>query len=141
MSSPTSPRLTTLANFRSSTLDDDLTVNVTFTFDSAHAVRLNRPTPVHFSTLKEAHDAALPGEIIQAWGVEFTENLPVSKSIIIKGGVRSELHSHEGPDRAKGEILHSQRQGGGGESGNTIGLLNRCHSGYQGVACTHNEMT
>ena len=57
-----------------------------------------------FPHSKEAHDAALPGEIIQAWGVEFTENLPVSKSIIIKGGYDQDYTIMKGRTGLKGKF-------------------------------------
>ncbi|HDH10985.1 MAG TPA: PKD domain-containing protein [Nitrospirae bacterium] len=51
-------------------------------------VRISGATPVYYSTLQAAYDAAVDGDIIQSRDLTFTENLNINRniSITLKGG-------------------------------------------------------
>jgi PKD repeat protein len=54
----------------------------------AAPLRIAGQTPAYYSTLQEAYDAAMDGDIIQSQAVSFTENLNIDRnlSIILDGG-------------------------------------------------------
>ena len=75
------------------TMDTDKSVTATFDYDTAHKAHI-AGTSNYFSTLHDAYiDASATGNTnaIQAWGVDFAENLNANqnKSVSIKGGYDS----------------------------------------------------
>ena len=65
-----------------------------FTYDTSEVpsclspVRIAGGTPVYYSTLQSAYDAAVSGDIIQSQAVAFSEDLfiDLNKSVILDGG-------------------------------------------------------
>jgi len=60
-----------------------------FTASCAYlSVRLARATPVYYSSLQSAYNAAVNGDIIQSQAITFTENLSINRniSVTLQGG-------------------------------------------------------
>jgi PKD repeat protein len=87
--------------------------DITATFDSCAnpPVRINGTTPVYYSTLQEAYDAAVEGDVIQSQAVRFVENLDIddtgSKYVILEGGYDCGYTNVIGKTRIKGRIKSS----------------------------------
>jgi hypothetical protein len=69
-------------------MDRNRSVTVTFDKDTVHVARINVFPPVYYPTIAEAYTAALQGDTIQAWGIDFPETLSCAtdKQIHIEGG-------------------------------------------------------
>jgi hypothetical protein len=61
-------------------------------------VRIARAEPLYFSSLQEAYNAAVNGDLIQSQAIQFTENLTIYKNIIVTfdGGYDSNFISNTG---------------------------------------------
>ncbi len=72
-------------------------------------VRIVRITPVYFSTLQAAYDAAGDGETIQSEAVTLIENpnLNLNKSVILDGGYNCDYSSQTGVTTLKGTMTVS----------------------------------
>ena len=72
-----------------------------------HLVRIVRGTPVYFSTLQDAYNAANNGEVIQSVGTRFTEDLlQINKNITVTldGGYDCQYATNSGMTFLKGMI-------------------------------------
>lgn len=69
-------------------MDRNRSITVTFDKDTVHVARINVFPPVYYPTIADAYTAALPGDTIQAWGIDFPETLfcATDKQIRIEGG-------------------------------------------------------
>lgn len=70
------------------------TVGASFTLDIAHSIVGG--SGITYSSLQTAYNAALPGGVIKAWGMEFNENLICkdNKAVILKGGYNNDYTSY-----------------------------------------------
>jgi YD repeat-containing protein len=88
-------------------------IDITATFDSCTnpPVRINGATPVYYSTLQEAYNAAQEGDVIQSQAARFVENLNIddisSKYVILEGGYDCGYTNVIGKTRIKGRIKSS----------------------------------
>jgi photosystem II stability/assembly factor-like uncharacterized protein len=87
-------------------MDASKTVTATFVQDTAHQVRIFDETPVYFSTLTEAYNAAQSGKTLQAWAVSLAENLfcNENKDLIIQGGRDSTYSNINGATILQGAL-------------------------------------
>ncbi|MBI5058123.1 MAG: PKD domain-containing protein [Nitrospirae bacterium] len=69
-------------------------------------VRINLITPVYYSTLQEAYDAAADGDFIQSQAVSLTENLNINinKTITIEGGYDCSYTTQTGKTTLNGTL-------------------------------------
>jgi parallel beta-helix repeat protein len=88
------------------TLTGDFAVTAAFDFDTLHAVRLNRPTPIYYPTLLEAYTNAANGDTIQAWATTYEEilNLNGNKRVTFSGGYDQGYTAVKGKTELKGKL-------------------------------------
>lgn len=72
-------------------------------------IRILRAIPIYYSTLWEAYDAAIDGDIIQVQDVQLIEDIYISldKTVVIDGGYNSDYSAKTGKTRLKGEMTIS----------------------------------
>jgi hypothetical protein len=77
-------------------------------------VRIVRTTPVYFSTLQEAYDAAVDGDLVQVKGIVLTGNLNISRniSVTIEGGYTDDYGSSTGGSTSLRGLLQIRSWGG-----------------------------
>jgi PKD repeat protein len=86
---------------------------ITATFDACvnPPVRINGATPVYYSTLQAAYDAAQEGDVIQSQAARFIENLIINdisgKYVVLEGGYDCGYTNVIGKTRIKGRIKSS----------------------------------
>lgn len=82
----------------------DTTLGAGFTLDTLHSVLGG--TGANYASLQAAYDAALNGEVVKAWGIEFRENLACreSKRVTLKGGWNSGYTVKSGPTILTGTL-------------------------------------
>lgn len=73
------------------------------------SVRILRATPIYYTTLQEAYDAAIDGDIIQVQDVQLVEDIYISldKTLVIDGGYNSDYTAKVGNTRLKGQMTIS----------------------------------
>ena len=88
------------------TLTGDFSVTATFDPDTIHSARLNRPTPVYYSTLQEAYANAASGDTIQSWATTYEETLTLdkNKSVTFSGGYDQGYTAVKGKTGVKGSL-------------------------------------
>jgi hypothetical protein len=89
-------------------LDDAVTVSTQVSVEicSDSAVRIAGASPVYYSTLQSAYDAAIDGDTIESQAVEVTENLDLNsnKSITFIGGYNCDFSEITGYTSINGSI-------------------------------------
>jgi PKD repeat protein len=82
---------------------------ITVTETCLSPVRIAGQTPVYYSTLQEAYNAAVGGDIIQSQAVTLTENLNfnLNKSVILDGGYDCGYTSNTGKTILNGNLIIS----------------------------------
>jgi hypothetical protein len=70
------------------TMTSDRQVLATFTKDWDHSTYINRNEGIYRPTLQQAYDAAESGDIIQAWAIDFAEDVfcDTEKGVTLSGG-------------------------------------------------------
>jgi PKD repeat protein len=93
------------------TMNADTDIAAMFDSCANPPVRINGATPVYYSTLQEAYDAAVEGDIIQSQAARFIENLNIddngSKYVVLEGGYDCGYTGVIGKTRIKGRIKSS----------------------------------
>jgi PKD repeat protein len=93
------------------TMNDDTDITATFDSCTNPPVRINGATPVYYSTLQAAYDAAQEGDVIQSQSARFVENLDIDdaggKYVILEGGYDCGYTNVIGKTRIKGRIKSS----------------------------------
>jgi hypothetical protein len=79
-------------------MDDDKAVTATFDTDKEHSVRIDLPEIKHYPSILDAYSSAATGDIIKAWGTDFTEILLLDKgkTVTLKGGFDSTYSTNSG---------------------------------------------
>jgi PKD repeat protein len=72
-------------------------------------VRIQRTTPLYYTSLQEAYDAAVDGDTIQVQDTRLYESVYFydHKTIIIDGGYNTDYSAKTGKTRLKGEVIVS----------------------------------
>ena len=80
------------------TMDADTGVTATFDKDTAHSVRIDGVSQSYYSSILGAYTSAVAGDVIKAWGTDFTENLNfnLGSAVTIKGGFDSAYTTNAG---------------------------------------------
>lgn len=79
-------------------LQSNTTVTATFTKDDTHVVRLDSPSPLYYSTIQAAYNAAPSNSTIQIWGINLTEACVLNRniSVMLKGGYDDQYSGNAG---------------------------------------------
>lgn len=88
-------------------ISGDTVVTAAFTRDTTHAVRINRAQCAYYPTLTAALGAAASGETIEAWGVDFAENLLLDRTaeVALKGGYNGTYTGNGGMTTLNGSLV------------------------------------
>jgi len=70
------------------TMNNDRTVGIAFTRDTAHTARIDGATPVYYPILQQAYAAAATGNVIEVWGIDLGAGLTcgAATTVTIRGG-------------------------------------------------------
>jgi len=95
-------------NFCTMTMDADKNVTATF-IPCPQSVRIAGAVPVYYSTLQEAYDAAVEGDIIQSQDSVFTEDLNIDRNISVtfEGGYNCDYTAISGATVLNGNMMIS----------------------------------
>jgi hypothetical protein len=85
-----------------------------FTSCGYSSVRLARATPVYYTSLQAAYNAAVSGDIIQSQAITFTENLSINRNITVtmQGGYDCAYTSNSGNISSLKGLLQTYTGGG-----------------------------
>lgn len=88
----------------------DKNITATFSKDMGRQVRVDGSQQSYFASILSAYVSAVQGDIIRAWGTDFTENvrLDQSKNIRLKGGYDAGFSSNTGMTRLHGSLTISK---------------------------------
>ncbi|GBD97086.1 MAG TPA: choice-of-anchor D domain-containing protein [Nitrospirae bacterium] len=91
------------------TMNGDTTVTARFELCADPPVRIDGVTPIYYSTLQEAYDAAADGDIIQSQASRFIENLNINRniSITLEGGYDCSYSNITDKTRIQGDMTVS----------------------------------
>ena len=100
---------TVLNNTCTVIMNANTAITVEFNTCSNPPVRIDGTTPVYYSTLQAAYDAAQSGDVIQSQAAYFIENLNLnaSKDVVFEGGYDCTYTNVIGKTRVKGSIKGS----------------------------------
>ena len=88
------------------TMNADTDITATFDACSNPPARIDGATPVYYSTLQSAYDAAVDGDIIQSQAARFTEDFNINRnvSVILEGGYDCDYTTNIGKTILKGNM-------------------------------------